>query len=110
MVLNTAVAATEGALHGGARDDVLLGTNSRTQRCLKWSLLTIHLIAMFYQIKCVFPPSCMVTHKMMAAVVLSCLKNRYFFHSYDFPMWRHLKNLFDAAWSFLPPKVFGKES
>lgn len=110
MVLNTAVAATEGALHGGARDDVLLGTNSRTQRCLKWLLLTIHLIAMFYQIKCVFPPSCMVTHKMMAAVVLSCLKNRYFFHSYDFPMWRHLKNLFDAAWSFLPPKVFGKES
>lgn len=50
MVLNTALATTDGALHGVARDDMLLGTNSRSQRRLKWSLLTIHLIAMFYQI------------------------------------------------------------
>lgn len=57
---------------------MLLGTNSRSQRRLKWSLLTIHLIAMFYQIKFIFPLSCMATHKMMAAVVLSFLKKRYF--------------------------------
>lgn len=109
MVLNTALATTDGALHGVARDDMLLGTNSRSQRRLKWSLLTIHLIAMFYQIKFIFPLSCMATHKMMAAVVLSCLKKRYF-STVTTLMWRHLKNLFDAAWSFLPPKVFGKES
>lgn len=77
-MLNTALATTDGALQGVARDDMLLGTNSRSQRRLKWSLLTIHLIAMFYQIKFIFPLSCMATHKMMAAVVLSCLKKRYF--------------------------------